>query len=226
MWVNARHQLVWLSDAGWAAAKAGVQGDDAVLTRWQENCWPVVVCRKAADAASDEICLGIALPPSPEQSGRRRIALRLAGPMINIADRMLMAQGLGMVLPVTPERWRAALKALDGTARKSGVFFFVYGSLAWQSITRQEYLTAGSDIDLLFFPKTRAQLQRGLDLLVSGAEALPLDGEIVFPSGRGVAWKEWRQALQAGGGGKVLVKEYAQVSLMSVAELLSTLRDE
>jgi phosphoribosyl-dephospho-CoA transferase len=48
---------------------------------------------------------------------------------------------------------------------------------------------------------------------------LPLDGEIVFPSGDAVAWKEWA------GAERVLVKRASAVRLAPVAELLSTLED-
>lgn len=237
MWVSARHQLVWLSEAGWRAAKASVQQREsarqleAVLTRWQENRWPLVVCRQDPDAAPGEICLGIALPPSAEHPGKQRIALRLAGPMTNFADRMFIGYGIVEGLRVAPARWRPALEAFCKACKMPYLSFYLYGSLAWQAATGLEYLTASSDIDLRFHPQTRAQLQHGLALLASSAEALPLDGEIVFPSGRAVAWKEWRQVFRANGGdadsgAKVLVKEYAKVALMSVAELLATLGDE
>jgi phosphoribosyl-dephospho-CoA transferase len=74
-----------------------------------------------------------------------------------------------------------------------------------------------SDIDLLFFPANRNALDAGLALLERYSAVLPLDGEIVFPSGDAVAWKEWLNA------DRVMVKDAVTVRLAPTAALLATL---
>jgi phosphoribosyl-dephospho-CoA transferase len=49
---------------------------------------------------------------------------------------------------------------------------------------------------------------------------LPLDGEIIFPSGQAVAWKEWRNAASTAIGTRVLVKRIDCVLLAEPATLL------
>jgi phosphoribosyl-dephospho-CoA transferase len=86
-------------------------------------------------------------------------------------------------------------------------------------------VTATSDIDLLFFPRNSAQLYKGMDLFASHAKALPLDGEIIFPAGQAVAWKEWLAAMRASSACRVLVKEKHSVHLSTMDALLHTLED-
>jgi phosphoribosyl-dephospho-CoA transferase len=68
----------------------------------------------------------------------------------------------------------------------------VYGSLAWQSATGVTYLADDSDIDLLLRPVSAAQARAALDILSKAAQAgtLRLDGEMEFPDGRAISWKE------------------------------------
>ena len=90
-----------------------------------------------------------------------------------------------------------------------------------QALTGLLYVTPASDIDLLFHPTCRRQLDDGVALLARHAEELPLDGEIVFPGGQAVSWKEWRMAIA--NPAKVIVKELHGVRLVDTASLLSTL---
>jgi phosphoribosyl-dephospho-CoA transferase len=63
-------------------------------------------------------------------------------------------------------------------------------------------------------------LHAGLALLDDCSRQLPLDGEIVFPSGQAVAWKEWRNALSAQSRARVLVKRIDSVLMADPAALL------
>jgi phosphoribosyl-dephospho-CoA transferase len=98
--------------------------------------------------------------------------------------------------------------------------FSCFGSLAMQALTGITYLTPTSDIDLLLHPRTVDDLDSGLALLQHHAATLPLDGEIVFPDGAAVSWKEWA----AGGDARVLVKHIDGVWLSRKAPLLAQLQ--
>jgi phosphoribosyl-dephospho-CoA transferase len=97
----------------------------------------------------------------------------------------------------------------------------VFGSVAMQALTGLQYVTATSDVDVLFEPASRAALEDGLALLSRHAAVLPLDGEIVFPGGAAVSWKEWRMAMAH--PAKVLVKDLRSVRLADTASLLARL---
>ncbi|MDY7574866.1 malonate decarboxylase holo-[acyl-carrier-protein] synthase [Actimicrobium sp. CCI2.3] len=214
----ARHDLIWLDAQGWYRCRDGLDATAlAALARWQQSDWPAIVRRADIDMPVDEVCLGIALPPDPDSGDKLRIALR-----VPVADIRCCRAPLAIdaVLATAPERWRAALRLLADEVGRDALTFGFYGSLALQALTGQAYVTATSDIDLLFSPTTPAQLEQGIALLQRHAQALPLDGEILFPSGQAVAWKEWVQA--SGNGSRVLVKEIDGVHLLTMAALLAS----
>ncbi len=211
-----RHDLVWLSVAGWGAARdrAAPEHRDAIL-RWQREDWPAIVRRSDADAGPNQVCLGIALPP--HQTGiKPRIALRAPASSVVKTAPALALQAL---LATGPKKWQKKLGAL--LADSGELTIRVYGSLALQAVTGQTYISPASDIDLLFFPSTLHQLRSGLDLLAWHARSLPLDGEIVFPGGPAVAWREWLRAEAS--NDRVLVKEQNAVRLAACASLRATL---
>ena len=211
-----RHDLAWLSEQGWRnAVAAALPEHRAALARWQQHDWPLVVRRRDADAGYDEVCLGIPLPPDPASGVKVRISLRVHRSHIARTTAPLLLCAL------PPKLELAALESLIRPAANTAeVTLHVYGSVAMQALTGQRYLTPASDIDLLFYPATMPQLDAGLALL--GAHAhLPLDGEIVFPDGCAVSWKEWQQANAQ--RSRVLVKDQHMVRLQEPAQLLAML---
>lgn len=212
----SRHELVWLSGSGWdAALERALPGQHAAMDQWRRQDWPAIVRRADADSPAGQVSLGIALPPAAD-GAKGRIALHA-----HAADvaRSSPALALADAAQAAPGRWRAPLEQL--LSESSAIALRAYGSLAMQAITGQEYLTARSDIDLLFMPADRSTLVAGLALLENYADRLPLDGEIVFPSGDAVAWKEWSGAGRA--GARVLVKTGGAVRLAPAAEMIATL---
>ena len=229
-----RHELVWLTPRGWDAALAQVpehptaDAQRSVLAQWRNAGWPAVARRGEAvnhavnqtTGAPGSTCyLGIAPPPDPHTGAKRRIALQAdagdvarSAPPLSIADRIVHA--------ALPSAWRRAFIAL--AARATGLDVRVYGSLSWQALTHLPCVTPTSDIDLLFQPQTEQQLHAGLALLSAAQADLPLDGEIAFPTGQAVAWKEWLLAVH--GEARVLVKQEDGVRLLDTHALLATLR--
>jgi phosphoribosyl-dephospho-CoA transferase len=212
----SRHDLAWLSPAGWNAARAAVPGHDEAFSRWQREDWPAVVRRRDAGAGADTVCLGLALAPDPVDARKRRISLQA---LKSDVVRTSPALALPSVIDAAPAAWQRGLLALELQAR--GLRLRVYGSLALQTLTRAPYVTPNSDIDLLFDPATRSALDAGLALLAAHGAHLPLDGELVFPSGAAVAWKEWIGARR--NKARVLVKDNDAVRLADTESLLATL---
>lgn len=222
----ARHDLVWLGEEGWRRVLAGAAAEHApAIAAWREADRPLVVRRADVDQAPGQVALGLALPP--QEDGRKiRIPCRVAVEhMARRAAPLPLAQALAQSPNMLP-RWNAALAALASSAVNAGIELRVYGSLALQVLTGQAYLTASSDIDLLVQPRGAAELDAALALLKAHAQRLPLDGEIVFPNGRAVAWKEWAAARAGAPGSRVLVKEMTRVSLVTTDTLLAALEEQ
>jgi phosphoribosyl-dephospho-CoA transferase len=216
--MTARHDLVWLSDAGWdAAQRTATPAQQPVLAHWRQAGWPATVRRRDADAAPDQVCLGLTLPIDETGAARMRLGLRCSQAEVARQRRPLSLQEAA---PALPPAWRAAYASLERQAALMRLDMRVYGSLALQAATGAPYLTARSDIDLAFYPGDAAQLNDGLALLGEASQHLPLDGEIVFPSGQAVAWKEWRNVASTLGRTKVLVKDIDRVLLAGPADLL------
>jgi len=221
MTMLGRHDLVWLSHAGWEAVCMGTpeiqEAQLAVIDRWSAAGWPATVRRQDPQAAPDQVCLGITPPHDGkgESGARIRVALRCPRAEIAKATRPLALDAASVAVPA---QWQTAYrKLIDDTA---GLEMRVYGSLALQALTGRPYLTERSDIDLAFYPSEAAELAAGIAILDAARNALPLDGEIVFPSGRGVAWKEWSKLAAQGSNARVLAKDIDTVGLIPVAELL------
>ena len=237
--MRSRHELVWLTPLGWAQAQAQAApspGDQptpaqrvlvASVARWCDNNLPLVACRREPNLSATQLRLGLPMPPDADGSKLRfaftleeKVVARSQAP-ITLAEA---AQG-------APVRWREPLQALLADCTRAAaalpareghapLLLRVFGSLAMQALTGLDYLRAGSDLDLLLYPRSVAELRAGLAVLRRHAAALPLDGEIVFADGGAVAWREFEAA---GLNDRVLVKSSAGVQLQPRAQLLASL---
>jgi len=214
-----RHDLVWLSDEAWRVVLSSVSAPD-LLRQWQQEEWPAVVTRRHPGATEDEVCIGFPLPPVA--GSKPRFAAKIKAEHIAIHQSAL---SLHTVIAVAPPAWQAGLQHLHQQALMAGIKLRVYGSVAMQFLTGQDYLGATSDIDILLRPYHQAQLRAGLALLQE-QQGLPIDGEIIFPGEAAVAWKEWIQAAHPGhdfNQQRVMVKDMHAVSLRTRQSLLTLL---
>jgi phosphoribosyl-dephospho-CoA transferase len=212
-----RHDLVWLKPEGWEAALAAQPEHAPVLQYWQREKWPAVVRRREPGSDGErEVSLGIALPPDADGS-KPRVALSA---LLEHVERSTAPLTLKAARAALRPQWRAGYAELERLA--AGLDLHVYGSLAWEALTGLPCTTDRSDIDLLLRPVSKQQLHAGLALLGGPAHGLPLDGEIMFPSGQAVSWKEWASASTA--SARVLVKDADSARLAAPEELLATLR--
>lgn len=219
-----RHDLVRLTPDGWEQALATLVGKAAELaTHWRGRDLPAVVRRTDPNLASDMICLGLPAPPDPHTGHKLRLGIAVA--RSHIAS---MRPPLALHEAEVAAESHVAFGALRAAMRDAGIDCRVFGSVAMQTLTGERYLGPGSDIDLLVRPTNPYQLEVGLDLIASSAQRLPLDGEIEFPSGQAVSWKEWQVLRQHDGlgAGRVLVKNLDTVALVRCDELLGQLRGD
>lgn len=222
-----RHSLAWLSAAGWQKVRVALPGHSdahaSIIDRWSRQDWPAIVTRSDPGMPADRVCLGIAAPPSPADGSKTRIAIQCSEADLRRVREPLAPEEARAAVP---DHWKAEFSSLMAQAAERRLGVRIYGSLALQSLTGQPYLTAKSDIDLLFYPQSAAQLEEGCALLAAYRKALPLDGEIVFPTGQAVSWKEWLGASDTHSNPRVLVKEQHGVRLSARASLLDAFGEQ
>ena len=177
--------MVRADPSAWAGMLAGRGdlADEPLLAAWARRGWPLIIRRPVREDAPGTVPLGLPLPPTRK---KRRLMLRLAPEdLVGSAPppRLTAAR------VAAPEAWRntiESLLALDAQAR-------CFGGLAWQHLTGLAYLTAESDLDLLW----RVDSAKAADALAVRiaeiAEHAPMriDGELITPAGVGVQWREW-----------------------------------
>ncbi len=170
----SRHHLVWF------------QGEfpDPRITEWARRGWPGIVRR--GSATWGKVALGITLPLA---EGKCRI------PFEATAITFRPPPELKEALAAAPVDWQPALKAIAGLFDTAGLQVRVFGSLMWQHLTGQAYLTDHSDLDLLCMP-CRLDLLPLVLKTFSEAQAMApfrVDGEIYLPDH---GWAAWRELLQ------------------------------
>jgi phosphoribosyl-dephospho-CoA transferase len=217
----ARHMRVWPTAFAWAsmAAEARDSIARAALELWSARGWPLVVRRPDdnSESFSDRgIAAGLALPPA---LGKRRLKLNVTNDGVAAHAPPL---ALDDVVAAMEPDWQRALAPLANDATRARVKLRVFGSAAWQAQTGLAYLSRRSDIDLLVEPADVRELDVAIALF-EGFErrsAIRLDGEIVFPDGDAVAWREWNCVKS---DGRVLAKSVKVAGLVSKAVLAEQL---
>jgi phosphoribosyl-dephospho-CoA transferase len=213
--VVKRHDLVRLTPEGWERAQHGLSGAARELAeRWGARDLPAVVRRTEPGTPLDRLCLGIPAPPDALSGQKLRVGFAVERRHVaNVRPALALDEA------VVPAAWQPAFTRLREALHGAGIDCRVFGSVAMQTLTGESYLRPESDIDLLLRPTSSAQLDAGLDLLRHHAQSLPLDGEIEFPSGHAVSWKEWR------GADRVIAKHLDTVALLRCDQLLAQLID-
>jgi malonate decarboxylase holo-[acyl-carrier-protein] synthase len=169
------------SATGWAAVLAArpALASEPLLAHWAARGFPLIGRRPLPEDPPGAVPLGLPLPPC---HGKTRIAvamppqdLQQAAPPPLLAEARLAA----------PDAWQETitqLLRLDPLTR-------CFGGLAWQHLTGLAYLSAGSDLDLLWErPGDPAALLAGLAAIGEGAP-MRIDGEVLGRDG-GVQWRE------------------------------------
>jgi phosphoribosyl-dephospho-CoA transferase len=186
-----RHQLVWLTDAGWRDVLArgwDTQAQDC-LQHWAQARLPLVVTQQKVDgpARAGGLALGLAAPCRWQ---RRRIALRVQRTAVAGFDEFPHALDVQALLsPSDRPAWARLMRSLGA----AGATPRVYGSHGWQLVSGLPCLRPGSDIDLWLAVEDARQADAAAERLLAfpAAGAPRLDGELVFPGGLAFAWREW-----------------------------------
>ncbi|WP_114969635.1 malonate decarboxylase holo-[acyl-carrier-protein] synthase [Rhodoferax ferrireducens] len=208
----ARNQLVRIDTLAWQQIEARAWDPQAqeILAHWRAHSLPLVVCRQRDDASPDQICLGL---PAPMQWSRRRLALRVP------LDQIQVSGFFPSFLQVArASHWGLAAMDFDSALSSLGVNTRVYGSHGWQFLTDLPYLHDESDIDLSLHVDDFEAARRVVQQLATTELHRRIDGEIVFPTGEAIAWREL-QKLLAGQTTQVMVKARCSIRLAAMEEV-------
>lgn len=208
-----RHDLVFVSPGGWRATLEARDdlATNSLLMHWPKMRWPTIR-RRALPSEATGLALGLPLPPS---AGKKRLSLLIdIDHVASVARPPLLRQAR----PYAPRGWWPTLDRLDELALRHSVDARVFGSLAWQSLTGLDYVTASSDLDLLL----EFRRETDLDHLAADVAAIEtgapmrLDGELMSADGAAVNWRELH-----GGAGELLVKSIERVVLLGRHQFVS-----
>jgi phosphoribosyl-dephospho-CoA transferase len=211
-----RHDLLRVEPGAWdAMLRCNPHlADLPLVADWARLNRPVIVRRRMAGDYADGVPAALPLPPN---YGKRRLAFSFAsGAVVTVLPPVLLRDAAS----TAPSAWHPIVAALLNFGKAEGITPRVFGALLWQHVTGLPYLTARSDIDLLWSisdERTAASLLEELHRLDAEAP-VRLDGELEFPDGAAV---NWRELVQNGAnlGEEVLVKTMDGVEVRTRAAL-------
>lgn len=214
-----RHELLHLEPQAWDLALAAHprQAPMPLLAGWNTRGWPVIVRRRTPCDDSNSVPVGVPLPPA---AAKLRITLTV--PIEGVIARSASVT-LKNAACAAPAVWKPTVSRLAALGAEHGVEPVAFGSLMWQHLTGLKFLSSQSDLDVLW-PVSRGCAIFSLLLRIAKIEeASPvrIDGEIVFPDGRAVNWRELHNALRQDAQAEVLVKTLDRVALAGIDQLIS-----
>lgn len=214
-----RHDLLRIKPSVWARVSSRQPQVAALpeIVNWATLGRPLIVRRRTPKDEGGTIPTAISLPAGWSQ---RRVAVQVFPE--EISERVQGAT-LRAAHRATPVSWQATVAHLLDLANESGVEPRIFGSLLWQQLTGLSYLSATSDLDLLWpirGPKCVTRLVSRLAAIEANSP-MRLDGELLLPDGGGVNWRELYD-----GASKVLVKTMSGVELRRVKTLFQDSADK
>ena len=93
---------------------------------------------------------------------------------------------------VAPRPWHDTIDALIGAGVRHRSRPSVFGSVLWQALTGLEYVSASSDLDLAWPVGQGSEVVALVETLgeIERVATPRIDGELIFPDGGGVSWRE------------------------------------
>jgi phosphoribosyl-dephospho-CoA transferase len=214
-----RHDLLRPEPATWDTMLRCHQGlgDLPLVADWARLDRPVIVRRRMAGELPGCVPAALPLPPC---HGKRRLAFTFSS---GAALTALPPVFLRDAARAAPAEWQSIIAALLAFGDTIGVAPRVFGALLWEHATGLPYLSARSDLDLLWSisnePTAHSLVARLRQLDAEGP--VRLDGELELPNGAAVNWRELARNLEDHNG-DVLVKTMDGVAMRSKAALFRT----
>jgi phosphoribosyl-dephospho-CoA transferase len=209
-----RHELVRVMPDAWAAALAArALEKDPMLSGWADHGWPVVV-RRRTQADGENVPVGVPLPPN---AGKARVA-------VSVPHQAVIARTAPprlRTLVASAPQWQPTLAALVALGECHAVEPRAFGSLLWEHVTGLPYLSATSDLDLIWPVHGACNLLLLLDGIaqIEASAPMRIDGEVVFSDGAAANWRELHNALAREEAAEVLIKTMGSVHFAAVGSL-------
>ena len=207
-----RHDLLRVEPPAWDAMLQCHPGlaDLPLVAGWARRDWPVIVRRRMTRDCADGLPAALPLPPD---YGKRRIGFSFASGAAVVTLPPILLRDAAQT---APSAWQPVVAALLDLGEAVGIAPRVFGALLWQHVTGLSYLTARSDLDLLWSisdEQTATSLVKGL-LRLDADGPVRLDGELELPDGAAANWRELAQ-----NGDQLLVKTMNGVEVRTRASL-------
>ncbi len=208
----ARNQLVWIDTQAWQQIEAQAWDPEAqeILAHWRTHSLPLVVCRHRDEPTADQLCVGL---PAPTRWSRRRLSLSIRLAQIKVSGVFPAFLQLARA-----RHWGRAALDFGMAVSTLGVNARVYGSHGWQLLTDLHYLHAESDIDVSLHVDDFEMARQLVSILATTALHRRVDGEIVFPNGEAIAWREFQNLVEEKTM-QVLVKTPCSIRLAAIDEV-------
>ena len=217
-----RHELLTVAPNFWRSQMESCPAIAAApnLADWAENGWPVIVRRRTVGDRPDGVPVGVPLPPA---AGKMRIALTV--PEQAVLKRLPPLPLLTAGHAAGPA-WGPTIHTLVALGASCGVSPAAFGSLLWQYRTGLPYLSPRSDLDVLWPIQADCEIRTLVAGIAAAERGAPMriDGEVVFPNGEAVNWRELHVAFNQGGPTEVLAKSVGGVRLLDVSRARTTWR--
>jgi phosphoribosyl-dephospho-CoA transferase len=215
-----RHDLLRADPGSWDAMLRCHPGiaDLPLVADWARLDRPVIVRRRMGGDFADSVPTALPLPPC---HGKRRLAFSFtSGEAVTALPPVLLRDAAR----TAPTEWQPVVAALLDLGDAIEIAPRVFGALLWQHMTGLPYLSARSDLDLLWsISEKRTAFSLVERLLRLDAESpVRLDGELELPDGAGVNWRELAQS-RPFQGDDLLVKTMDGVEIRTRAALFHTL---
>jgi phosphoribosyl-dephospho-CoA transferase len=183
-----RHDLIQVEPAAWDAMLRCHPAflDLPLVADWARLGWPVIVRRRMVGDCVDGVPAALPLPP---RHGKRRLAFSFpGGAAVTAVPSVLLSEAAR----TTPTAWQSVVAAVLDIGDAVKITPRVFGAVLWEHATGLPYLTAKSDLDLLWsISDERTAVLLVEQLLKLEAEGpVRLDGELELPDGAGVNWRE------------------------------------
>ena len=208
-----RNVLVWLTAPGWYRVIANDWDAQAlgILRHWALMALPLVVCRQRVENFPPTISLGL---PAPSVWDRRKLALEVKPVEVDRVGRFPNFKQLEQFEPLDPrEAFITTINEIRSNAPGFEGSIEVYGSFGWETLTGMSYVRPSSDLDLRVAVPDRATAAAVARALNALQLPIRVDGELAFPDGSAIAWREYLQWVE-GKVDRMLVKSRTSVGLI------------
>jgi phosphoribosyl-dephospho-CoA transferase len=183
-----RHDLLRAEPPAWHAMLRDHPSiaDLPLVADWARLDRPVIVRRRIVGDFAGSVPAALPLPPC---HGKRRLAFTFSS---SDALTALPPVFLRDAARAAPAEWQPVIAALLDFGDTIETAPRVFGALLWEYATGLPYLSAQSDLDLLWSisdERTARSLVERLRRL-DAESSVRLDGELELPDGAGVSWRE------------------------------------